>query len=104
MWLRIGLRAKQHPHVSLLLVCITGGVIVYLVPLLLPLTPRLASGRSPIEVVALQLKEPDATLAGRSFRYLWPREGLVILEDKANGELVVIREDGIKLMILRRSY
>lgn len=104
VWLRIGLRAKQHPHVYLLLVCITGGAIVYSVPLLLPLTPRLGGGRPSVEVVALQLKEPDASLAGRSFRYLWPQEGIVILEDKANGELVVIREDEIKLMILTRSY
>lgn len=104
LWLRIGLRAKQHPHVYLLLLFIAGGAIVYIVPLLLPLTPRLASGRSSVEVVALQLKAPDASLAGRSFRYLWPQEGVVILEDKANGELVVIRDDEIKLMILTRSY
>lgn len=108
VWSGIGKRAHQHPRAYLLLACLASATIFYSVPLLAPLGPRLAGGPATFgggpssEVVALSLKEPDAAFAGRSFRYLWQHAGMVVLQDKESDELVVIREDEIRLMILSR--
>lgn len=109
-WSQVELRAKQHPYVYLLLVGLMAATSIYVLPLLLPLTPRstggpaIFGGSSSSEVVMLRLKEPDAGLAGRNFNYLWQNANMIVLEDKGSGELVLIREDEIKLLILTRSH
>lgn len=103
-------RAKQHPRVYLLLACLMAAAIFYCVPLLLPFTPRSAGGQrafgGPFEstVVTLRLKGSNADLAGRDLRYLWQDANIVVLQDKGSGELVLIKEDELSLLILTRLH
>ena len=103
-------RAKQHPRVYLLLACLTAAAIFYSVPLVLPFTPRSAGGQrafgGPFEstVVTLRLKGSNADLAGRDLRYLWQDANIVVLQDKGSGELVLIKEDELSLLILTRLH
>lgn len=103
-------RAKQHPRTYLLLACVAGATIIYSVPLVLPFTPRSAGGDRafgrPVEsfVVTLKLKESDPDLAGRNLKYLWKDAGIFLLQDTGSGELVLIKEDELRLIVLTRPH
>jgi hypothetical protein len=109
VWLGIESRAKKHPYVYLLLICLASATVFYSLPVLLPLTPRSVGGPATFdpnvysEVVELRLKEPELNLEERSFRYLWPHQDMVVLQDKGSSEFVLIKEDEIRLIILSRS-
>lgn len=99
-------RAEQHPRVYFLLASLAAITIMYTVPLSLPFTPRSAGGPSAFggqaasDVVALLLKNSEGHAEGKTLRYLWPAEGVVVLQDKKSGELLLIDKDEVRLMIL----
>ena len=66
--------------------------------------PLRGGGRFEQNVVTLRLKDSDADLAGRALRYLWQDADIILLQDKGSGDLVVIREEEVRLMILTRPH
>jgi hypothetical protein len=79
---------------------------MYTVPFFLIFIPRSAGGpsafggRAVSDVITLKLKNSDDDFAGRSIRYLWQDEDIVVLQDKSSDELLLIERDEVRLMIL----
>lgn len=101
-------RARQYPRVYLLLACLAGAALLYSVPLLLPWTPRAFGGQGSVTgslesiVVSVKLKDASTDIAGRDLRFLWREADNLLLQDRRSGELLLIREDEVRLLILKR--
>ncbi len=102
-------RAKKYPKIYFLLACLAGATVFYSFPLMLPFTPQEAGGpaafggRTGADVIELKLKEPDAAICNRDYRYLWDLTDIVVLQDKKNRDFVLIRKDEIRIMVLKWS-
>lgn len=99
-------RSHQHPRTYFLLAALASLSLMYSVPMLLPFTPRSAGGpsafggRDASDVVKLALVNPEADLIGRTLRYLWRQGGFVVLQDKQSGELVLVAEGQVRVLML----